>query len=101
MDVSTFPQLNELYEEFSFLELESKTNLTQFQEISKHVQVLNDELTDIKVKYTEAMSECECLYEYKIRAENLDDSLNGIKAEFASVEEAFKQDIDALKSEVI
>jgi hypothetical protein len=83
------------------LELEAKTNSIQFQEVSKHFHVLNDELTDMKVKYTEALNECECLHDYKIKAENLDDSLNELKAEFTSVEEAFMQDIAALRSEVI
>lgn len=100
MDCNAFHQLKELYEEFSFLELESKTNLTQFERMSLHCQDLESQLLDMKARYTTALKECDNLHEFKIKAENLEDAYNALKMEALSVEEAFKQDIATLRNEV-
>ena len=83
------------------MELESKTNLAQFEQISKQCQVLENQLAEMQIKYTAALTECENMHEFKIKAENLEDAYNALKAESFSVEEAFKQDIATLRNEVL
>lgn len=100
MDCNHTPGFHELFEEVSFLELESKTNLAQFERISLHCQVLENQISELNAKNTSILADCEAMHEFKIKSENLEDSFNSLKAELASVEEALKHDISTLKSEV-
>lgn len=98
-DVQTW--LNDLYEEVTFAELESKTILDQFETVSKRCHDMTTEVAHLQELLLESQKDKELASDLAVRYEDLQDSYRALQEESASVEAACRSDIASLRDEAV